>query len=1123
MLRSSIAKKLLLALFLAVFVFVLTPHIGLAQQAKSAAELTNLAAAQGTGLSTTPLLTIIINVIRFLLGLLGLLLVVLILYAGFLWMSSQGEEEKINKAKKIITNAIIGLAIILLAFAIVSWVLALFNGGFGGNGGNGGGGRPGGNYLAGIGGGPIESVYPARNQTDVPINTMIAVTFKQNIDPNTICATSNGICNGGTMKNVSICLADKSTGKCCIGTETTGNCANSAGLVEANYVSTTVSQRSGDNKTFVFTPNQYLGRLNVPDLVFKVTLEQGINKGDGSNSSIFFGFGNSYDWQFTTNGQLDLDPPAVLSLNSDINRGLASVSGVYPDPDNYMDDYSVSAAPTATTFNFTASSTNASGYQAASVSKVTKNGGTVDATISGTYTGTLSGNVTVFASSSVGTLDVTWPNGSKDSLTIPTGSQSISLGTKGIVMNFNGAPSPGSSWNFTVTAKSDGDIFTVNKDGTVLKSYIIGKDITKGASGSETLINSLDKILSDYKTIFSSCKTGGNTCLQTQETGVNSGSYDFSINGASAGSFVDSISRSAGQNAVDTAKVNDRPDGYRNTVVQINFNKAINPLDIDQFIVNFGKANSAAPINTSAGYIAKISNGYRTIELTGNIECGRNACGDPIYCWPTNDVASDVNNKDYLSNKGTKYQVEVKAADLAAYNASTCGTWGGTDQSGKCAKSVTANVYYPTSTPCVASASWCTGWNGSCNASSRCFKTIQTTAYYPASDASAKGVTDMANNSLNGSFNYYQDQGKTLGIANGVSGAKSIYSLNDNTPLYNPSDPTNSGYGDNFAWSFWLSDKIDLQSPLLTDISPQGDVQTSSTKDQVKIDFSKVMRSGTIKPGWNYGEDSDKRGRNKRFLAINVSQNEVPVAYWIGNYAVDSDHDGFANYTQGYFDHEVFLSANAYLPLAGSGLESITQNCFLPGAGPKDATNQPKGCAYVNDQSTSTSGCVSDDSLGNAKVALPNPVSYAHMNCSEVDGAIEVKDYTSNTSNACKATYYGDGKNGDYDESGSWIITKDHPTSTPVVLGNGVNLTEYRTGCCLGIWRSSVNSNKCSAISGAAVCTTDQNCKDKDYPAVNRPGRWLLSSDHDTVPTTSTDGRTGCCYGQCITSSTSAN
>ena len=59
----------------------------------------------------------------YIVGLLGLVAVILILYGGFTWMTAGGSEEKVEKAKKIVTAAVIGLVIVILAWAIVIFSL----------------------------------------------------------------------------------------------------------------------------------------------------------------------------------------------------------------------------------------------------------------------------------------------------------------------------------------------------------------------------------------------------------------------------------------------------------------------------------------------------------------------------------------------------------------------------------------------------------------------------------------------------------------------------------------------------------------------------------------------------------------------------------------------------------------------------------------------------------------------------------------------------------------------------------------------------------------------------------------------------------------------------------------
>ena len=67
--------------------------------------------------------TVVGGIIFAILSLLGVIFVVLIVYAGFKWMLAQGEEQKIKEAQSLITQSIIGLAIVLAAYAISYFVI----------------------------------------------------------------------------------------------------------------------------------------------------------------------------------------------------------------------------------------------------------------------------------------------------------------------------------------------------------------------------------------------------------------------------------------------------------------------------------------------------------------------------------------------------------------------------------------------------------------------------------------------------------------------------------------------------------------------------------------------------------------------------------------------------------------------------------------------------------------------------------------------------------------------------------------------------------------------------------------------------------------------------------------
>jgi hypothetical protein len=64
------------------------------------------------------------SLIQIILSFLGLLAVVLIIWAGFKWMTAQGNEENVKDAQKILKAAVIGLIIILAAWGIANFAIS---------------------------------------------------------------------------------------------------------------------------------------------------------------------------------------------------------------------------------------------------------------------------------------------------------------------------------------------------------------------------------------------------------------------------------------------------------------------------------------------------------------------------------------------------------------------------------------------------------------------------------------------------------------------------------------------------------------------------------------------------------------------------------------------------------------------------------------------------------------------------------------------------------------------------------------------------------------------------------------------------------------------------------------
>lgn len=115
----SLLSLVLLTVILAVPLMTLAQtRIDPMEQLNNAPNLKSLGNGGESGLVKT-----IDNVIGVLLGFLGLLFVILVLYAGFLWMTAAGDDAKIKKAKQIIIAATIGVVIIFAAYAITSFVI----------------------------------------------------------------------------------------------------------------------------------------------------------------------------------------------------------------------------------------------------------------------------------------------------------------------------------------------------------------------------------------------------------------------------------------------------------------------------------------------------------------------------------------------------------------------------------------------------------------------------------------------------------------------------------------------------------------------------------------------------------------------------------------------------------------------------------------------------------------------------------------------------------------------------------------------------------------------------------------------------------------------------------------
>ena len=120
--KNIMNKKYVFALIL--FSLLMLPMAPLAH-ASTASDIRTLTGINDAdlGLGRQGLETTIQDIIGIILGFLGLIAVVIILIGGFMWMTAGGNEERVKKGRQFIINGVIGLVIILAAYAIAKFVI----------------------------------------------------------------------------------------------------------------------------------------------------------------------------------------------------------------------------------------------------------------------------------------------------------------------------------------------------------------------------------------------------------------------------------------------------------------------------------------------------------------------------------------------------------------------------------------------------------------------------------------------------------------------------------------------------------------------------------------------------------------------------------------------------------------------------------------------------------------------------------------------------------------------------------------------------------------------------------------------------------------------------------------
>ena len=119
-------KKYIFFTLLSLGVFFISPNITLAQTAplpgvsqtiRDNLEFTGVSAQFSNKQRSTDIRSIVVRIINTALTLFGIAFVILIIYGGWLWMSAAGNQDNIDKAKKVIQWASIGIAIVVLSLS----------------------------------------------------------------------------------------------------------------------------------------------------------------------------------------------------------------------------------------------------------------------------------------------------------------------------------------------------------------------------------------------------------------------------------------------------------------------------------------------------------------------------------------------------------------------------------------------------------------------------------------------------------------------------------------------------------------------------------------------------------------------------------------------------------------------------------------------------------------------------------------------------------------------------------------------------------------------------------------------------------------------------------------------
>jgi len=573
--------------------------------AQTADDQTGSFFAEQIGLASGDPKLIIANVVRIALGFAGLIFVILIIYGGWMYMTSEGVAEKVTKAREIIKNSVIGILIIMSAFVIVSFIISSLQDGTAGGNLDGGGSISFRSGLGALGACSVESIYPDDLAKDVARNSSIIITFKEAINPATICQLNTGEtkCNGGgatqVNKETTVRVYRQSQKEACTAGET--GCE----LVKLKIY-------SNDNQTFVLVPESYLGSAS-ENTWYEAYFSNSIKKSNGD--AVFKNCRTDYlNWQFEVSNKLDLVPPQVKSIFPPFDNEadlVASSASAIPASGSILVKAIPQASAEAKTSNLKITAVNSPAVK-----------------INGTYN--CSGEETITVSV---TADGKVKSGGVDGLVngdeVSDKNLSIGCGLSLVPVDVQNEFSAGNAWSFKASPVKQADTLTVGSE-----VLVFGSDITVGTNLNSASANIAIALANNALVNAEISNDNSNKItISAKVAGVNGNTIALS---ASNSDSLAITALSGGQDKVETSSIKGKPDQPRNAILQINFNEPVLPMGItgtSEEVKNYIKVMNG---DTLVGGKFVLSNQYKTLEFIPDNECGVNSCGEKIYCLPGN-------------------------------------------------------------------------------------------------------------------------------------------------------------------------------------------------------------------------------------------------------------------------------------------------------------------------------------------------------------------------------------------------------------------------------------------------------------------------------------------------------